>query len=799
MLQLTQTRILSVVAWYYLAFFAISMAMFGLTAGAIWVYLKREAFGEEYLTHNLSYYSSVFAISVVVSFGLQMTLAIQSPGVYTTLGNIWTWFELSVAIAIPFFFSGVVVSLALTRSPYPIGRVYGIDLLGAAAGCLGVLILLSNTDGPSTMLWIAVVASLGAWLFAGSDLGSEPARLPALNWLFRRHGIITVLLAGLAAFNGISDRGVRPAIVKDRLEPPRMYMYEEWNSFSRISVANVGVASPPLWGPSPAIPKKRWGVALRHATIDGAAGTPAHEYEGDLSKLDFLRYDITNLAYNLPGRPKVAVIGVGGGRDIQSAAVFGKKDITGVELNPILIKLHTENRVLRDFVRLPELEGVKLHVDEGRSWFARTDQQFDIIEMSLIDTWAATGAGAFTLSENGLYTMEAWRTFLSRLTSDGVFTVSRWFSPNNVDESGRMISLAIAALMERGVSDPRQHIFMASQGRVATLILSVAGFSEADVAALEQTCVDLQHDVLISPGRSPESPTLQSILDVTTPEELWDVTSGFELDLTPPTDDRPFFFNQLPINKPLQAFRIAREAQKVAAEGGVVAGNLSATVTLIILFCLALLLVVFTIVMPMRHAIKDVGRELVTGGTLYFLLIGIGFMFVEIALLQRLSVFLGHPFYSLSVLLFSLILATGVGSLLSDWLVLSNSRRFTIWAVLAGAYMITLPYWTPDLLVSYDSASLAVRASISVLLIAPAGVLMGYGFPTGMQLIGNVDRKPTPWFWGINGAAGVLASIVAIALSIAGGISLTLTIGALCYIALIPVTLIYLRFQEQAS
>jgi len=154
MLQLTQTRILSVVAWYYLAFFAISMAMFGLTVGAIWVYQKRERFTEKTLTHDLSYFSSVFAVSIAVCFAFQMSLALLSPGMNPTLGIIWTWFELSIAIAIPFFFSGIVVSLALTRSPYPIGRVYGVDLLGAALGCLGVLGLLSITDGSSTMLWM---------------------------------------------------------------------------------------------------------------------------------------------------------------------------------------------------------------------------------------------------------------------------------------------------------------------------------------------------------------------------------------------------------------------------------------------------------------------------------------------------------------------------------------------------------------------------------------------------------------------------------------------------------------------
>jgi hypothetical protein len=472
--------------------------------------------------------------------------------------------------------------------------------------------------------------------------------------------------------------------------------------------------------------------------------------------------------------------------------LFGFDDITGIEINPIIVRLLTDEPGFADYTNLDQLPGVKLVVDEGRSWFARTSETFDIIEMSLIDTWAATGAGAFTLSENGLYTVEAWKTFLSRLKPGGVFTVSRWFSPDNVDESGRMISLAAAALMELGVEEPRKHIFLATQATVATLVLSVSEFSDRDVAALEQACEEMKHDVLLSPNQvSSSSATLDAIIGARSRSELQDITSAFELDLTPPTDSRPFFFNQLPLNKPAQALKIARRLGPEDEEG-VLAGNLAATVTLIILFFLALLLVIATIVIPMRHAVKDVGRKLVTGGTLYFMLIGIGFMAVEIALLQRLSVFLGHPFYSLSVLLFSLILSTGIGSLLSDWFVLNTRARFAGWAILTGAYVASLPIWAPGVFLSLDSASLAIRAAVCVVIIAPAGLLMGFGFPTGMRIVSDLDNRPTPWFWGINGATGVVASILAVALNIAVGISVTMTIGALCYVALIPATFIFL-------
>ena len=202
----------------------------------------------------------------------------------------------------------------------------------------------------------------------------------------------------------------------------------------------------------------------RALNIDGSAGTVMYQFDGDLSKLDFLRYDVTNLGYAIRSQGRSAVIGVGGGRDVLSAYVFGFRDVTGVELNPIFIDLLT--RDFRDYNRLADLPGVRLIVDEARSWFARTDERFDLIEMSLIDTWAATGAGAYSLSENGLYTTQGWRHFLSALTPTGVFTVSRWFNPNDITETGRLISLAAATLREQGIARPEGHLFLASAEQI---------------------------------------------------------------------------------------------------------------------------------------------------------------------------------------------------------------------------------------------------------------------------------------------------------------------------------------------
>ncbi len=785
MLQLVQTRILSVVAWYHLAFFVISAAMFGLTAGAVWVYLKGERFSAKTLSYDLTYYSALFSLSTTIALAIQMTLSPLSQPAFTTLV---VWIEMAVCLSVPFFFSGVVVSLALTRSPFPVGRVYGVDLIGAALGCFGVLLLLNLFDGPSAVLWISVLALLGAMLFAGSGIGSVPETRTKLMINLERKSIWFVLLIVLAALNSTNSerKGLYPVMAKGKVEIGTLPWFESWNSFSRVVANEIVIQPAHIWGPSPTMRRMDWVLPQSYLNIDGDAGTAAYGVAGDLNRAEFLKYDVTNMAYYLPDRNRAAIIGVGGGRDLLSARVFGVKEAIGIEINPTFVDLHLNNPEFSAFVGLPQIEGVSLVVDEARSWFARSQDRFDVIQMSLIDTWAATGAGAFTLSENGLYTTEAWRIFLRRLTANGVFTVSRWYSPVDINETGRMVSLAVAALMESGAETPKNHIFLVAAKNVATLVISRSGFSAPELTALIKASENLEFEVLIAPGQAPASAVLKSIVESRDLAELNRFTKSQELDLTPPNDDRPFFFNQLPLFDIGKVIALATSDRVL----GVSYGNLFATATLMMLLAVSLALVIVAIVIPLRPALRDAGPRQASGGTAYFILIGMGFMFIEMSLLQRFSVFLGHPIYSLSIVLFSLILSTGLGSLLSDRISIEKKNNFIAWAVLTGGYVLSTLLWLPDLLLSLDSGSLTARGLVTVSVISPAGLLMGFGFPAGMRFISAVDKRPAPWFWGINGASGVLASTIAVACSIAYGISMTMTLGALCYFLLIPAVMV---------
>ena len=527
--------------------------------------------------------------------------------------------------------------------------------------------------------------------------------------------------------------------------------------------------------------------------IDGAAGTGMVHFDGTRQSIDFLKYDLVGLAYRLPGIHKSAVIGVGGGRDVLTAYLFGVPDITGVELNPIFINLHTRDPFYKSFSNLTAVPNLKLHVDDARSWFAATKEKFDLVQMSMIDTWAATGAGAFSLSENGLYTLEGWRAFLKTLNPNGIFTVSRWYSPGEVNETGRMIGLATAALLDAGVTDPSSHLYVAHAYNIATLVLSKTPFTAEQLQVLNNTVEDGGFTVLLAPDHPADSELLRRVTASRDFPTLNAALAGSYLDLSVPTDARPFFFNQLRF---FDLPTVARVLRNRSNNGGVIQGNLTASGVLAMILFISIIAVIATILVPLKGAARECPRPLVVAGSLYFSLIGMGFMLSEIALLQYFSVYLGHPIYSLGVCLSSLILASGLGSLASDRLALDTRGKLLTWGLIVVAYLVAMEQMLEVVFQATTDRERMVRIVIALAAIMPLGFLVGFAFPTGMRLVEAVDSEPTPWFWGINGATGVLASVLGVMFSMALGIKATMLIAAGCYLLLIPTSFALLGLRR---
>ena len=775
-LQIMQSRIFSVTSWYHLSFLVISMAMFGLTMGALKVYRMNEDQQRKNYGFIARQHSINFGFFILVALLSQLFIPLFSSNIYLTLVTLPI---AAIITSIAYYHAGVAISISLTRSPYPIGRVYGADLLGAGLGCIGALILMETIDTPSGLVFLSGLAFISALFFPVIQDNMTPEQNLTAN---KNNTIAYIFVIATMIIGGINMTSKSPFLyplwIKDKYIPMEHIAYEEWNSISRITVMHEQKESAPfLWGASPNLPKNMTSTH-QGLIIDGDAGTPITKFDGDLSTLAYLEYDVTNIAYSLPDVNKAVIIGVGGGRDVLSAKYFNVNEVTALDVNPVQIKLLRDHPHYSQYANIKGLPGVKLLNKEARSWFRQNTEKVDLIQMSLIDTWAATGAGAFALSENGLYTVDAWTIFMNDLSENGVFTVSRW-SVEAQNDAGRMLSLAMATLFQHGVENVEDHIAIIHASAIASLIISKSPLKQDQLKAIEKMAKEKDFEIIVSPNKTVESGILHVLLQAKNLDELKTIADAQYFDISPSTDMRPFFFNQARFSKPWDIINFAVFNTK--KHDSIAHGQAKATFNLFVIIGFSVLMVIFAIIYPLLKTVENKSSTFIKAGTLYFVLIGLGFMLVEISLLQALGVFLGHPIYGLSVVLFSLIISAGLGSLLSDKLPLNKLPSQLLWCVSTCIYGVLMAMMLPKIFTAYAEVEIITRVLISVIVLFPAGLLMGFGFPTGLCLTERHDTRATAWFWGINGAAGVLGSSFAIALCIGLGIDKTLMIGGICY------------------
>lgn len=773
-LEVLTTRLLSVVTWYSLAFLVIGMGMFGLTAGAVRVYLRAEEYTPDRLAASLSRDALWFALAVPVSYVMLLVVPLRVTPAWTTLPLFLVF---AAIIALPFVPAGMVVAGAVTRAPFSTGRVYAWDLAGAAIGAPLVPELLERVNGGSAILLMGAVAAAAAVSFAVSA-GDEVAK--------KRGAIAAVVLGVVALANATTHRGLVPLWAKGHAEDPATVDFEAWNSHSRVQVSRAELQPASLWGPGSKCRIPR--VMQRMIVIDADAATPLYQPQKSLDELSFLDCDVTNVAHHIRPGGAIAVIGVGGSRDLQAALLFGHTPVIGIELNRRLLEILRSP--MGQPTLIPQHRDVRLVHDEARSFLSRSPKQYRMIQASLIDTWAATGAGAHALGENGLYTLEGWRTFLSRLEPGGVLTMSRWSSGETV----RLVALAVAALLDRGAASPRDHIALVQAGPVTTIIVGRDPLTAEDGDKLRQIAGEKGFDVLLGPGmKLPGKNRLTDVLTAPNREALDRATLLPELDFRPPTDERPFFFNVIRLS--------AFSAAIAPSAGGTIEGNRMATRALVLSLFASIILSVVAIAVPLYRRARPAGR--IGGGLVaalgYFGLIGIGFMLAEVALLQRLSLVLGHPSYSLIVVLASLVAAAGFGSYLSDRLPLDRAPYAYVHPVVIALLLCCLAWVMPTFAPQVQPATLAVRIAFAAACTSLVGIAMGMAFPAGLRIVKARLGEETPWLWGVNGVGGVLASTVAIMLALELGLRWLFVVAAICYLALIPLIARMLRDEVTAE
>jgi hypothetical protein len=751
------TRLLSVVTWYYLAFVSVSIAMFGLTAGALLVQFLPEFFAGEHAPKRMA--QAVLAAAIAMPLSLMTMLAVPV-AVVKQFEGLYSFLFFSAVISVPFFFAGIAICLSLTRAPFPIGRIYFADLAGAAAGCLGSIGLMSLLDAPSAIFAISAITFVSAAMYFLSAGDRKMAKWTCFY---------AVCLGLFSVINANSHFGIRPMWEKGKLNDFSNILAEVWNPISRVRASQIQSKQPQLWGGSPNTPEMK--VDEIWLNIDGDAETPVTRYAGNPASLDFLRYDVTSVAAQLRPGGTAAIIGLGGGRDALNCLANGYQRIVGIEMNSAMINLDTQRFAsFSGFSQIPQLE---IHHDEGRNYLTRTSEHFDLIQASMVDTWAANAAGAMTLSENALYTVDGWHIFYRHLKPGGLVTFSRWYTDSFNEEISRLFAVAWATLLEEGVKDPGDYIAIIRSGPVATLILSNRPFSPADLAKIKSITETMGFKPLYLSGEPTQIDQLRVVAQARTTADLAHLRSASYIDYSPVYDSSPYFFNSVHL---VDALRFMSHLHAVPS-------SVLAMFFVIQFMIAAGILVAFTIVAPTvwwgkRHACRPP-----PGGIVYFIAIGIGFMLVEMAMMQQLTILLGQPIYSLIVVIAGLILSSGLGSLTSDALKLrsrleSRLPALAVVVILAGYSVAVLP-----MIHSFIASVLAVRVLVAFLLVAFPGYLMGFCFPIGLRWLKNLgEERNLPWMWALNGAAGTLGSFIAIVISMDTSITICGLTGAGFYL-----------------
>jgi spermidine synthase len=770
LVEVLDTRLLSVLTWYHLSFFAVSMAMFGLAAGAVRVYLGGGQFEGEQARRQLASVSIAYALSIPLLHLLVVLVPIPVDlDTYQIARVAMTALVAAVLLAVPFYLAGIVIGVALTRIPGSIGVTYAVDLIGAALGCLLAVPILAYSDISTAMFAAGTFALLGALCF---QVFVGPAG--KLRWT----ALLVPVFVGGTILNASLDYPYALRLVHekhawvDRAD----IQYEAWNSHSQVMLTRFKSGPPSYWGPG--LMPDGLQVETGRLYIDGSAYTDVTRWDGDPASLSWVQYDVTSVPYHLRTGGDVGIIGVGGGRDVCTALWARSRSITGIELNGILVDLQYGR--LRDFTGITKRPEVHLFHDEARSFLTRTPERFDVLQMSLIDSWASTSAGAFTLSENGLYTREGWGIFLNTLKPNGIFSTSRHFALGHPSETSRLLALCTAALLDRGVAEPSRHIALLSRHRIATLMVSPTPLASTDLERIRAVAGRYQFTVLALPGVPPEDTRLAAILASRSPQDLAEATVSGVFDFSVPTDDCPYFFNTL---RPTALF-VRNWDQDQVESAGVIHGNRMASAALLLLLGVSTVLVLLVIFLPLALARRHSERPPHFGAAvLYFALIGTGFMMVQIPYMQRFSVYLGHPTYAVVVILFSMILFAGLGSMLSERLPLRASAVLGVpLMITAGLSLsLTLVRTVTHTTVVYP---LAARCLIVLAFAAPVSLLLGCCFPLGMRLLGRISDTATSWMWGVNGACSVLASAAAVGLSMWVSIDASLALGAACYLLL---------------
>lgn len=751
LLELALTRLFSVVLFYHFAFLAISIALLGLGAGGVFAHLCRSRLARIETRTLISglCLANAAIVPIVLAVVLHLPVSLE-----LSRANFFRLTGMYMASTVPFFLTGIEFSVVFARESEHIPRIYGADLAGGALACLGVVPLLNWMGGPNTILFAGLTAAFAGTLWAATGL----LRKVSIGAAFA-----LLLLIGANHSGRLLDVVYAKGLLRDR----SWVEFARWNAISRVEVDRQGNA--------------------KAVVIDADASTYIMNADpGQWQETGWQRNLMSAppaLANVLRPRGEYAIIGPGGGVDVLRALANGSPSVTGIEINPIIANTIMRDRYAGYSFHLYQRPEVHIYVTDGRSFVRNAKQQFDVVQMTLVDTWASTAAGAFALSENSLYTVEAFREYFEHLKPDGMIAITRW-EFQQPREAVRVVSVAMEALHQLGIADSRRNFMVVSEGNLDEDGIPVAVLAKKTAFTPQEEDAVRAHlaryPVLVAlylpsdPGNNPFSALIAQ-------NDPYAFARQYPYNVAPVSDNAPFFFFTLKLGQILRHGGLRKGIDWKVNLGVAVLGMLLIIALMAVLAFLIVPLLVHRGVRPQRPV-----------RLLYFVAVGLGYILVEIAFIQRFVLFLGHPTYALTVVVFLLLLASGTGSLASrKWLTRARHAKLPLAAIVTAILLYV--FLLPALLNRLVGLPFVAKLLVSALLLVPLGLAMGMPFPIGLRALANLaprtelqSNQPgtnaVEWAWAMNAASSVLGSVVAVVVAIQFGLNVTLACGAVAYL-----------------
>jgi spermine/spermidine synthase len=783
-LEVALTRVFSFVLWYHLTYLVVGLALLGYGAAGTDLAMQSDLQAANY-TRCIARNCAGFALGTIVASTTAVWLPRSAEQIFE--GNYLQIIEVVLThliLALPFFFAGKCIGFVLLRNRHHTNRLYSADLFGAGAGAFLAVVLINHLGAVSAIYFAAALP--GCVVLAA--VWKEAFRHRVLAG-----GLIVMMATGAVVSIRHPLIPLSPEPTKDMAGREGHIAFTDWNILNRIDLMTPSQDRFDFGGRISESYTGQWPL-VRVIYQDATAPTALVHVDGKVKDFGVLGYFLQGAPYAIRNNPdSVLILGFGGGIDGLIAEHAGAAHIVGVDINPITVDL--VSRRYRDFSSAVFEGGhVNLVVSEGRNYLTRTAAKFDVIQLSGVDTFAALSAGAFALSENYLYTAEAVNDLLSHLNDDGVLSYSRWlFTPPR--ETLKLVVTIGEGLRQIGVQDPRSHIVIVAggppSGRWADTMVKKTPFTAQEISDLKSWARARQFDLVYDP-LEPKPSFFQTYLSGSDREQGAFINS-YLYDVSPSRDDRPFFF---------QFYRWKSIWNPAAVRG--IGGYSSATMpkgllSLILALAEMLMFSLLFVLMPLATK-RTFGLPI--GKSVWWMTafagLGLGFISIEMVLMQKLSVFLGGPAYSMSITLFALLVFSGLGSRASQRLS-RGTYRAIVWMfagllAVQGLELMFLDWGVPHFL----GLPHIWRCIAAVTAIAPMGLLMGMPFPTLLAKAG-VDSPPlVPWAWGVNACATVVGSVLATIANMALGFNLTWLL-AMCTYAIVVAVIALTRWLPEMS